>query len=88
MNTEETLSELNRLEEEAASPVTKEAIRYAKVALTERPRAKWEVQEDNPYSEYDFRCSRCGELGNDEWSFCPYCGSRMMEDLSKWNWRE
>ena len=62
---------------------TYEAIRMAIEALKDRPRGEWEEtpSEDPCY----YRCSNCGRMTDDEYNYCPNCGSDNRGRRAEWN---
>lgn len=38
---------------------------------------KWYFGKDKKSWTDEVKCSECGELGEEEYSYCPYCGARM-----------
>ena len=41
---------------------------------------EWEWKGlDGLYNPYMSHCSECGHLGDEVWSYCPHCGSKMKK---------
>ena len=40
---------------------------------------EWEWICSDPYNPDISRCSECGQLGEEKWSYCPRCGSKMKK---------
>ena len=38
---------------------------------------KWYFGKDKKSWTDEVKCSECGELGEEEYSYCPYCGAKM-----------
>ena len=57
------------------------------VDVVEQKAGKWiEYGEPDPWNKFQvwyWKCSECGAVGIDEWSYCPHCGARMVSDGRK-----
>lgn len=66
-----------------------DALEMAIEALEVREFGRWINLEKTKYKGQSlpfwgrYKCSECGEYGQEDFKFCPNCGARMVEPIGK-----
>ena len=49
--------------------------------VEQRTTAEWIRNENFPFSEFPFKCSKCGYKVEYNTNFCPFCGSIIKDTI-------